>query len=71
WPLIFSGLEVIINWVTLSHRDPSGAPTLYNLLVSLGIGHTATMKLVDVQAELDYFPRTMLYISGKVLEHLV
>ncbi|KAG2335981.1 hypothetical protein BDR05DRAFT_897390, partial [Suillus weaverae] len=71
WPSIFSGLEVIVNRVTLSHRDPGGAPTLYDLLVSLGIGHTATMKLADVQAELDYFPGTILYIAGKVLEHSV
>jgi hypothetical protein len=26
---------------------------------------------VDVQAELDYFPGTMLYISGRVLEYSV
>ncbi|KAG2029992.1 hypothetical protein BDR03DRAFT_1017653 [Suillus americanus] len=71
WPSIFSGLEVIVNRVTLSHRDAGGSPTLFDLLVSLGTGHTATMKLADVQAELDYFPGTMLYIAGRVLEHSV
>ncbi|KAG2355374.1 hypothetical protein BDR07DRAFT_1493293 [Suillus spraguei] len=71
WPSVFSGLEVIVNRVTLSHRDGGGAPTLYDLLVSLGIGHTATMKLADVGAELDYFPGTMVYISGILLEHSV
>ncbi|KAG2121483.1 hypothetical protein DEU56DRAFT_711668, partial [Suillus clintonianus] len=71
WPSIFSGLEVIANRLTLSHRDGGGSPTLYDLLVSLGIGHTATLKLADVKAELDYFPGTMLHISGMVLEHSV
>jgi hypothetical protein len=71
WPSIFSGLEIIVNRVTLSHRDAGGSPTLFDLLVSLGIGHTATMKLADVQAELDYFPGTMLFIAGRVLEHSV
>lgn len=71
WPSIFSGLELIANRVTLSHRDGGGAPTLYDLLVSLGIGHNATMKLADLQAELDYSPGTMVYISGRVLEHSV
>ncbi|KAG1717283.1 hypothetical protein EDB19DRAFT_1651486, partial [Suillus lakei] len=71
WPSIFSGLEIIANRVTPSHRDGGGAPPLHDLLVSLGIGHTATIKLADVQAELDYFPGTMLYISGIILEHSV
>ncbi|KAG1771373.1 hypothetical protein EV702DRAFT_977427 [Suillus placidus] len=48
WPSIFSEFEIIVHWVTWSHKDPGGTPTLYDLLVSLGIGHTATMKLADV-----------------------
>ena len=71
WPSIFSGLEVIANRVTLSHRDPGGSPTLHDLLVSLGVGHNAKITLADVRAELDYFPGTMLFISGIVLEHAV
>ncbi|KAG2084905.1 hypothetical protein BD769DRAFT_1374620, partial [Suillus cothurnatus] len=71
WPSVFSGLEIIVNRITLSHRDGGGSPTLYDLLISLGVGHAATIKLADVQAELDYFPGTMLYISGRVLEHSV
>ncbi|KAG2087733.1 hypothetical protein BD769DRAFT_1328164, partial [Suillus cothurnatus] len=71
WPLIFLGLELIVNCVTLSHRDAGGSPTLFDLLVSLGIGHTVTMKLADVQAELDYFSGTMLFIVGRVLEYSV
>jgi hypothetical protein len=71
WPLIFLGLELIVNCVTLSHRDAGGSPTLFDLLVILGISHTVTMKLVDVQAELDYFLGTMLFIVGRVLEYSV
>jgi hypothetical protein len=41
------------------------------MLVSLGTGHTAKITLPDVRAELDYFPGTMLFISGLVLEHAV
>lgn len=71
WPSIFSGLEVIVNRTTLSHRDPGGSTTLFDLLVSLGKSHAAKITLPDVQAELDYFPGTMLLISGIVLEHAV
>lgn len=66
WPSIFSGLEVIVNRVTWSHRDPGGALSHYDLLVSLGIGHNATFSIGDFEAELGYGPGTMNFISGKV-----
>lgn len=66
WPSIFSGLELIVNRVTLSHRDPGGAPSHYDMLVSLGIGHDAIFGIEDVGAELVYSPGTMVYIAGKV-----
>ncbi|KAG2150756.1 uncharacterized protein EDB93DRAFT_1051873, partial [Suillus bovinus] len=42
-----------------------------DLLVSLGSEHEAKLTLPDVGAELDYYPGTMVFISGKVLEHSV
>ncbi|KAG1771915.1 hypothetical protein EV702DRAFT_976995, partial [Suillus placidus] len=71
WPSIFSGLEIIANRVTFSHRDGGGSPSLLDLLVSLGRNHDATLALADLNAELDYSPGTMVYISGRVLEHSV
>jgi hypothetical protein len=71
WPSIFSGLEIIANQVTFSHRDSGGSPSLFYLLVSLGRNHCATFALADLQAELDYSPGTMVYVSGRVLEHSV
>ncbi|KAG1721505.1 uncharacterized protein EDB91DRAFT_1256484 [Suillus paluster] len=32
WPSIFSGLEIIANRTTFSHRDPGGSPSLFDLL---------------------------------------
>ncbi|KAG1851127.1 hypothetical protein F4604DRAFT_1592525, partial [Suillus subluteus] len=71
WPSIFSGLEIIANHTTLSHRDVGGAPSLFDLLISLGSGHKAKLVLADVGAELDYYPGTMTFISGKVLQHSI
>ncbi|KAG1819830.1 uncharacterized protein BJ212DRAFT_1267380, partial [Suillus subaureus] len=71
WPSIFSGLEIIANQVTFSHRDGGGSPSLLDLLVSLGRNHHATLALANLKAELDYSPGTMVYISGRVLEHSV
>ncbi|KAG2030611.1 hypothetical protein BDR03DRAFT_822265, partial [Suillus americanus] len=71
WPLIFSGLEIIANRTTLSHQDAGGSPTLFDLLISLGSSHEAKLTLADVGAELDYNPGTMVFISGKVLQHSI
>ncbi|KAG1864347.1 hypothetical protein F4604DRAFT_1535688, partial [Suillus subluteus] len=71
WPSIFSGLELIVNHVTLSHRDPGGAPSHYDMLVSLGIRDEAMFVIEDIGAELVYSPGTMVYIAGKVLKHSV
>ncbi|KAG1817891.1 hypothetical protein EV424DRAFT_1268237, partial [Suillus variegatus] len=71
WPSIFSGLEVISNRMTLSHRDPGGAPSHYDMLVSLGIEHDTILSIEDLEAELVYSPGTMTYIAGRVLQHSV
>ncbi|KAG2067042.1 hypothetical protein BDR04DRAFT_1028585, partial [Suillus decipiens] len=71
WPSIFSGFEIIANWTTLSHQDTGGSPSLFDLLISLGSGHEAKLTLADVGAELDYNPGTMVFISGKVLQHSI
>ncbi|KAG2351074.1 hypothetical protein BDR07DRAFT_1238266, partial [Suillus spraguei] len=69
WPSDFSGIEVIVNRETPYHRDPGVSPSFYDLLVSLGKAHQAILNLPDLDAKLEYPPGTMVYISGKVLEH--
>ncbi|KAG1837478.1 hypothetical protein F4604DRAFT_1528074, partial [Suillus subluteus] len=66
WPSIFSGLELIVNHVTLSHGNPGGAPSHYDMLVSLGIGHETMFVIEDIGVKLVYSPGTMVYIAGKV-----
>ncbi|KAG2070553.1 hypothetical protein BDR04DRAFT_1018580, partial [Suillus decipiens] len=56
---------------TLGHCDAGGASSHYDLLASFGIGHNAIFQIEDLEAELDYFPRTLVSILGKVLEHSV
>ncbi|KAG2358382.1 hypothetical protein BDR07DRAFT_1227776, partial [Suillus spraguei] len=66
WPSIFSELELISNRITLSHWNPGGAPSHYDMLVSLGIEHDLILSIEDVEAELVYSPGTMTYIAGRV-----
>jgi hypothetical protein len=41
-------MELIANWITLSHRDAGGAQSHYDLLASLGIGHDATFSIKKI-----------------------
>ncbi|KAG2335445.1 hypothetical protein BDR05DRAFT_857690, partial [Suillus weaverae] len=58
-PPFFSGLELILNQMTLNHQDPGGAPSHYDMLVSLGIEHDTIFSIKDLEAKLVYSPGTM------------
>lgn len=60
WPFMFSGLELIVNQITLGHHDAGGALSHYNLLGSLGIEHNTIFCIRDLEAELNYVPETLL-----------
>ncbi|KIJ14150.1 hypothetical protein PAXINDRAFT_79769, partial [Paxillus involutus ATCC 200175] len=71
WHSPFSGIDLIANRLTPGHRDAGGAATFYDLLVSLGEGHQATLHIEDVKAELAYKPGTGVFITGRILEHAI
>ena len=71
WPSVFSGIGVIVNRVTPSHRDKGACAQAYDLLVSMGTHTSATLSLSDVQAELSYQPGTIVLVCGRVLRHAV
>jgi hypothetical protein len=71
WPSFFSGIEVISNRRTPSHRDAQAAPPVYDFLVSAGTHKEAWMVLPDVQAKLSYNPGTVVAVCGRVLRHAV
>ena len=54
--------------MTPLHRDAGSAPSSYDLLLSLGEGF-ANLHLTDVGAEFAYHPGTLVFLTGKVLEH--
>ncbi|KIJ61164.1 hypothetical protein HYDPIDRAFT_73855, partial [Hydnomerulius pinastri MD-312] len=71
WPSDFSGIDVITNQLTPEHRDPGGAPTFYNLLVSLGKGHEVVLHMGNIDADLAYSPGTAVLLTGRILVHSV
>ena len=70
WPSIYSAVDIIINQETPPHLDGTAAPSLLDLVVSLG-SHDAVFQILDLGAVLAYPPGTMIFLAGKILEHHV
>ncbi|KAI6029516.1 hypothetical protein PISMIDRAFT_101416, partial [Pisolithus microcarpus 441] len=62
WPSIYLGIDVIVNQETPPHLDQVSAPSLLDLVVSLGT-HDAHFHISEIG--------TMIYLAGKVLTHSV
>ncbi|KAI5982072.1 hypothetical protein EDC04DRAFT_2545439, partial [Pisolithus marmoratus] len=70
WPSIYVGIDVIVNQETLPHCDQGSAPSLLDLVVSLGT-HDAQFHISDLGTIFGYHPGTMIYLAGKLLSHSV
>jgi len=71
WASVFSGVSVISNRSTPSHRDTSSRNNWYDILATLGGYQGCNLKLPGLGISLEYGPGTVVGISGKVLEHAV
>jgi hypothetical protein len=71
WPSSFSGIQVINNRTTPPHRDKGAAPTVYDLLLSVGTHSSSRIGLVDVQTTFSYAPGTVVLVCGRVILHEV
>jgi hypothetical protein len=71
WPCAFSGIGVIVNRISLPHRDPGGCPEWYDFLVGAGTYRKAYLEVKDFEAKFQYNPGTGIAICGKLLKHSV
>lgn len=69
WPSSFSGIDVIVNRITATHRDAGARMEWYEMLLAAGTYTTATFKVPDLGAELQYNPGTVVAICGRLLRH--
>ncbi|KAI5992645.1 hypothetical protein EDC04DRAFT_2541808, partial [Pisolithus marmoratus] len=70
WPSIYVGIDVIVNQETPPHLDTISAPSLLDLVVSLGT-HDSHFHITDLGIIFAYLPGTMIYLAGKFLHHSV
>lgn len=71
WASVFSGVAVISNRITRSHRDVSSRDSWYDILATLGSYRDCMLNLPGLGISLEYGPGTVVGIAGKVLEHEV
>jgi hypothetical protein len=71
WPSIFTGISVMTNRVTPTHLDGKGEHSGYDCLVSIGTANAAELNLADLGAVFPYPPRTVVFLTGRVLKHEV
>jgi len=69
WVSVYSGISLIVNRITPSHRDSGAAPSTYDLLVAAGDHAQCTLDCADIGARFSYLPGTAIAISGKFLRH--
>lgn len=69
WPSVFSRLQILINRETPFHRDSSGQPSWYDMLMTLGSYKQATLVLRNLGIEVAYTPGTVVALSSHVVHH--
>ncbi|KAI6014190.1 hypothetical protein EDC04DRAFT_2536535, partial [Pisolithus marmoratus] len=70
WPSIYLGIDVIVNQQTPPHLDQTSAPSLLDLVVSLGTPN-AQVHISESDTVFCYQPGTMVFLAGKLLTHSV
>lgn len=71
WPTVFTGLSVITNRTTPSHRDRLGRSLWYDLLFSCGTDKGCELVVKDLGMKVRYQPGDVCFISGTSLQHSV
>ena len=71
WRAPFSGVSIIANWEMIGHRDISGSPHWYDILITMGQYTGMKFHLPSLNVALLYKPRNIITIAEKVLPHSV
>ena len=69
WHSIWSGFSLIVNRMTVFHRDPGASAPCFDLLISGGTHSDCKLELPDIGATLSYAPGTGVFVTGRVLRH--
>lgn len=72
WQSVYTGIAIICNRMTPSHRDSKGRAEWYDLLLNYsGTGGNPRLLLKDLGMDLEYSSGTIVAFCGSILEHEV
>lgn len=69
WPTVFDKVHLICNRESPYHRDSSGLPTWYDLIMTLGSYRWGTLALRNLGVQVSYRPGTIALISAYLIHH--
>jgi hypothetical protein len=72
WQSVYTGISIISNRTTPSHRDSRGRPQWFDTLMSYSDPSSKPRLLIDdVGLDLEYSNRTIVSFCGTVMKHQV
>jgi hypothetical protein len=72
WQSVYTGIAIISNRITPSHRDTKGKPEWFDLLVNYAGADVKPQLLInDLGLALDYSSGTVVGLCGTIFEHEV
>ena len=71
WASPFTGISVMVNRVTPTHRDTQGRHPWFDILVTHGPYSECRMELRSLGVRLEYNSGTMVGVCGKAVPHAV
>jgi hypothetical protein len=72
WQSVYTGIAIISNRHTRSHRDSKGRPEWFDTLLSFSAADTKPRLLLnDIDLDLEYSSGTVVSFCGTILEHEV
>lgn len=72
WQSVYTGISLISNRITPSHRDSKGRPEWYDTLLNYsGKGGDPRLLINDLGLDLKYSSGTVVSFCGSILEHEV
>ncbi|RDX41198.1 hypothetical protein OH76DRAFT_1365003, partial [Lentinus brumalis] len=69
WPTVFNTVQIISNRATPFHRDTSGAPPWFDVLMTLGPYDRAELVLRNLGIQIAYKPGTIAPICSQLVHH--
>ncbi|RDX50609.1 hypothetical protein OH76DRAFT_1348589 [Lentinus brumalis] len=72
WPFAYTAVQVMVNRLTIHHRDKTGRPGWFDLLLSFGTyGDTAVVAFRNLGASVPYGTGSAVMVNSRVVIHAV